>query len=105
MNLRGEVTAITIFVHNLHSRVLASTEFCHRCAAECTDMVWRFTQTRGVPNNFMWWWWTFFMVEVFLIIAIWLGHTQRLFAVQRVRVTMDQIVSVSLVGFILSFAA
>lgn len=35
------------------------------------------------------------MVEFFLVFAIWLGHTQRLFAVQRVRVTMDQIVAVS----------
>lgn len=35
------------------------------------------------------------MVEVFLLIAIWLGHSQRLFAVQRIRTTMDQIVAVS----------
>lgn len=35
------------------------------------------------------------MVEIFLVIAIWIGHTQRLFAVQRVRTTMDQIVAVS----------
>ncbi|CAN0448300.1 unnamed protein product, partial [Hapterophycus canaliculatus] len=34
------------------------------------------------------------MVEVFLLIAIWLGHSQRLFAVQRIRTTMDQIVSI-----------
>lgn len=34
------------------------------------------------------------MVEVFLLIAIWLGHSQRLFAVQRIRTTMDQIVAV-----------
>lgn len=57
-------------------------------------MGWRFISTRNVPDNKLWWWWTFFMVEVFLIIAIWIGHTQRLFAVQRVRVTMDQIVAV-----------
>lgn len=57
-------------------------------------MVWRFLETQDVPPEFMWWWWTFYMVEVFLLFAIWLGHSQRLFAVQRIRTTMDQIVSV-----------
>ena len=57
-------------------------------------MVWRFLETKDVPEEFTWWWWTFYMVEVFLLFAIWLGHSQRLFAVQRVRTTMDQIVSV-----------
>ncbi|CAB1103980.1 GT2 [Ectocarpus sp. CCAP 1310/34] len=62
-------------------------------ASGCTYMVWRFLETRDVPPEYIWWWWTFFMVEVFLLFAIWLGHTQRLFAVQRVRTTMDQIVA------------
>lgn len=57
-------------------------------------MVWRFLDTQDVPPEYKWWWWVFFMVEVFLLFAIWLGHTQRLFAVQRIRTTMDQIVSV-----------
>ncbi|CAM9342279.1 unnamed protein product [Ascophyllum nodosum] len=57
-------------------------------------LVWRFTQTQGVEEHLMWWWWTFFLVEIFLVTAIWIGHTQRLFAVQRIRVTMDQIVSI-----------
>ena len=35
------------------------------------------------------------MVEVFLLFAVWLGHSQRLFAVQRIRTTMDEIVLVS----------
>lgn len=58
-------------------------------------MVWRYLETRDVPKFFTWWWWVFFSVEFFLIIAIWIGHTQRLFAVQRPRVTMDQLVAVS----------
>lgn len=75
-----------------------------------TDMIWRFTDTRDVPEFFVWWWWTYYMVEFFLVIAIWLGHTQRLFAVQRVRVTMDQIVAVSTITHVerrlpLSFAS
>lgn len=57
-------------------------------------MVWRYTDTSNVPEKFIWWWWTYYMVEFFLTFAIWLGHTQRLFAVQRVRVTMDQIVAI-----------
>ena len=59
-----------------------------------TDIVWRFTSTADVPPEYKWWWWIYFMVEVFLLFAVWLGHTQRLFAVQRVRTTMDEIVSV-----------
>ncbi|CAM9743211.1 unnamed protein product, partial [Ectocarpus fasciculatus] len=63
-------------------------------ASGCTYMVWRFLDTQDVPPEYKWWWWVFFMVEVFLLFAIWLGHSQRLFAVQRIRTTMDQIVSI-----------
>lgn len=38
------------------------------------------------------WAWTFYGVEICLIIAIWVGHTQRMFAVQRIKLTMDDIV-------------
>ncbi len=37
------------------------------------------------------WGYTFFFVEVTLIIAVAVGHTQRLFPVQRKIVTMDQL--------------
>eukprot|EP00752_Nemacystus_decipiens_P009510 g8501.t1 len=63
-------------------------------ASGCAYMVWRFLETQDVPPEYTWWWWTFYMVEVFLLFAIWLGHSQRLFAVQRIRTTMDQIVAI-----------
>ncbi len=37
------------------------------------------------------WAYTFFVVEITLIIAVAVGHTQRLFPVQRSVVTMDQL--------------
>mmetsp|Transcript_8020 Transcript_8020/g.12169 ORF Transcript_8020/g.12169 Transcript_8020/m.12169 type:complete len:1034 (-) Transcript_8020:205-3306(-) len=38
------------------------------------------------------WGWLFYGVEICLIIAIWIGHTQRLFACQRIKLNMDDIV-------------
>jgi cellulose synthase/poly-beta-1,6-N-acetylglucosamine synthase-like glycosyltransferase len=38
------------------------------------------------------WGWVFYGVEICLIIAIWIGHTQRLFACQRIKVNMDDLV-------------
>lgn len=53
---------------------------------------WRWTTT--FPSIGRWdytewifyWWWTFFLAEVFLAIAVWIGLAQRLFPVQRIKV-------------------
>jgi len=42
----------------------------------------------------LYWWWLFFSAEFFLAIAVWVGLAQRLFPVQRIKVTMDDITSV-----------
>eukprot|EP00953_Heterococcus_sp_UTEX-ZZ885_P030185 15965-Heterococcus_DN1.PRE.5 len=78
-------------------------------AASVAYMYWRFTET--ITNNeddflqikgfpVVWWAWTFFATEICLIIALWIGHTQRIFAVQRVVVSMDDLAaSDSTVGY------
>ncbi|CAM9783444.1 unnamed protein product [Discosporangium mesarthrocarpum] len=64
-------------------------------------LYWRIENT--FPSNItryqvdhpqLWWWWAFYITEIFLAIAVWIGHTQRLFPVQRVKVTMDDLTSV-----------
>lgn len=42
----------------------------------------------------LYWWWLFFSAEFFLAIAVWVGLAQRLFPVQRIKVTMDDITAV-----------
>lgn len=62
---------------------------------------WRYTSTFP-PTIGRWdytswklyWWWLFFSAEFFLAIAVWVGLAQRLFPVQRIKVTMDDITSV-----------
>ncbi|CAB1103979.1 GT2 [Ectocarpus sp. CCAP 1310/34] len=62
---------------------------------------WRYTSTFP-PTIDRWdymswklyWWWLFFSAEFFLAIAVWVGLAQRLFPVQRIKVTMDDITSV-----------
>ncbi|CBJ34253.1 hypothetical protein Esi_1748_0001 [Ectocarpus siliculosus] len=62
---------------------------------------WRYTSTFpptvGRWDYMSWklyWWWLFFSAEFFLAIAVWVGLAQRLFPVQRIKVTMDDITSV-----------
>lgn len=54
---------------------------------------WRYTDT--FPPNIVrsdyhtgrfYWWWAFYLAEVFLAIAVWIGLAQRLFPVQRIKV-------------------
>lgn len=103
------VSILLVFSLSPHRSILLDTRTHEHAGLQClktsreiiaraADMVWRFLETQDVPPEYTWWWWTFYMVEVFLLFAIWLGHSQRLFAVQRVRTTMDQIVSVRGVG-------
>ena len=62
---------------------------------------WRYTETFP-PTIARWdymswqlyWWWLFFSAEFFLAIAVWVGLAQRLFPVQRIKVTMDDITAV-----------
>eukprot|EP00752_Nemacystus_decipiens_P009511 g8502.t1 len=62
---------------------------------------WRYTETFP-PDIARWdylqwelyWWWLFFSAEFFLAIAVWVGLAQRLFPVQRIKVTMDDITAV-----------
>lgn len=64
-------------------------------------MQWRFMDTFP-PTVGRWeytsptfyWWWSFFLAEIFLAIAVWIGLAQRLFPVQRIKVTMDDITAV-----------
>lgn len=49
---------------------------------------WEYTSWR------LYWWWSFYLAEIFLAIAVWIGLAQRLFPVQRIKVTMDDITSV-----------
>ncbi|KAG5192414.1 hypothetical protein JKP88DRAFT_271166 [Tribonema minus] len=67
----------------------------------CAYLWWRVTRTIFQIDDYFFgipflpvqgWAWAFYAVEICLTIAIWIGHTQRLFAVQRVRLTMDDIV-------------
>mmetsp|Transcript_4432 Transcript_4432/g.6276 ORF Transcript_4432/g.6276 Transcript_4432/m.6276 type:complete len:1027 (+) Transcript_4432:159-3239(+) len=64
-------------------------------------MYWRINNTitniEGYFFGFTWapvqiWGWIFYAVECCLIIAIWIGHTQRLFAVTRPKINMDMLV-------------
>lgn len=54
---------------------------------------WRYTST--FPPSLQrldyhtarfYWWWSFYLAEVFLAIAVWIGLAQRLFPVQRIKV-------------------
>lgn len=64
----------------------------HTDAYLCLPSQWRWTET--FPDIGRWdytewifyWWWTFFLAEVFLAIAVWIGLAQRLFPVQRIKV-------------------
>lgn len=64
----------------------------HRCHVT-VGLQWRFMDTFP-PTVGRWeytsptfyWWWSFFLAEIFLAIAVWIGLAQRLFPVQRIKV-------------------
>lgn len=77
---------------------------CFLCLLSSTNnqnKQWRYTETFP-PTIARWdyrswqlyWWWLFFSAEFFLAIAVWVGLAQRLFPVQRIKVTMDDITAV-----------
>lgn len=88
------VSSVRWFVPGAYLRPLCVLFFSCFCQ-------WRYNETfpptiaRGDYLEWeLYWWWLFFSAEFFLAIAVWVGLAQRLFPVQRIKVTMDDITAV-----------